>query len=64
MITFKQYFLENFMDGKHPEDKGDMDRLGLKDKSIEELKRILHSDKATPRQKQLAHWFINMHKKK
>ena len=49
------------MDGRNPEDKGDMARHGLKGKSVEELKRIRSSDKATPRQKQLAHWYINMH---
>lgn len=53
---------ENFMDGKNPEDKGDMARHGLKGKSIAQLKKIRSSDSATPRQKQLAHWYINMHK--
>ena len=33
MITFKT-FLENFMDNRHPEDKGDMARHHLKGKSI------------------------------
>ena len=61
MKTFKEYINENFMDGRNPEDKGDMARHGLKGKSVEELKRIRSSDKATPRQKQLAHWYINMH---
>ena len=59
MITFKQ-LRENFMDGKNPEDKGDMARHGLKGKSIAQLKKIRSSDTATPRQKQLAHWRINM----
>jgi len=53
---------ENFMDGKNPQDKGDMARHGLKNKSISQLKKIRSSDSATPRQKQLAHWYINMHK--
>lgn len=55
---------ENFMDGRNPEDKGDMARHGLKSKSITQLKKIRSSDSATPRQKQLAHWYINMHKGK
>lgn len=53
---------ENFMDGKNPEDKGDMARHGLKDKSISQLKKIRSSDDASQRKKQLAHWYINMHK--
>lgn len=52
---------ENFLDGKNPEDKGDMARHGLKGKSINQLKAIRSSKTASPRQKQLAHWFINMH---
>lgn len=62
MITFKQ-FTENFKDGKNPHDKGDMARHGLEGKSISQLKKIRSSDSASPRAKQLAHWFINMHKK-
>lgn len=54
---------ENFMDGRNPEDKGDMARHGLKGKSISQLKKIRSSDSASPRKKQLAHWYINMHKK-
>lgn len=54
---------ENFMDGRNPEDKGDMARHGLKGKSIAQLKKIRSSDSASPRKKQLAHWFINMNKK-
>lgn len=56
--------LENFMDGKNPEDKGDMARHGLKGMSIDQLKKVRSSDDASPRKKQLAHWFINMHKGK
>lgn len=56
--------IENFLDGKNPQDKGDMSRHGLKGKSIAQLKKIRSSDDASPRQKQLAHWFINMHKGK
>lgn len=55
-------FSENFMDGKNPENKGDMARKGLKGKSISQLKKVRSSTTATPRQKQLAHWYINMHK--
>ena len=55
---------ENFMDGKNPQDKGDMARHGLKGKSISQLKKIRSSDSASPRKKQLAHWYINMHKGK
>ena len=62
MKTFKQ-FLENFMDGKNPQDKGDMNRHGLKGKSISQLKKIRSSETASPRAKQLAHWYINFHKK-
>jgi hypothetical protein len=62
-MKFKQ-FLENFMDGRNPQDKGDMARRGLKGKSIAQLKKVRSSSTASPRQKQLAHWFINMHSKK
>lgn len=51
---------ENFADGRNPQDKGDMARHGLKDKTILQLKKIRSSDTASPRQKQLAHWRINM----
>ena len=53
---------ENFQDGRNPQDKGDMARHGLKSKTMSQLKKIRGSDSATPRQKQLAHWYINMHK--
>lgn len=52
---------ENFADGRNPQDKGDMARHGLRGKSISQLKAIRSSSSATPRQKQLAHWYINMH---
>ena len=55
------FIAENFMDGKNAQDKGDMARHGLKGKSIAQLKKIRSSDTASPRKKQLAHWFINMH---
>jgi hypothetical protein len=51
---------ENFKDGRNPGDKGDMARHGLKGKSITQLKKVRSSDSATPREKQLAHWRINM----
>ena len=51
------------MDGRNPQDKGDMARHGLKGKSISQLKKIRSSKTASPRAKQLAHWYINMHKK-
>ena len=62
MKTFRQ-IRENFMDGRNPEDKGDMARHGLKGKSIAQLKKVRSSNSASPREKQLAHWFINMHSK-
>jgi len=51
---------ENFQDGRNPQDKGDMARHGLKGKSITQLKKVRSSDSASPREKQLAHWRINM----
>lgn len=63
MKTFKE-LRENFQDGRNPQDKGDMARHGLKGKSISQLKKIRSSSNASPRKKQLAHWFINMHSKK
>lgn len=59
MKTLRQ-IRENFIDGRNPEDKGDMARHGLKNKTIHQLKKIRSSKTATPRQKQLAHWRINM----
>jgi hypothetical protein len=59
MKTFKE-LRENFQDGRNPEDKGDMARHGLKDKTIAQLKKVRSSDTASPRAKQLAHWRINM----
>ena len=63
MKTFKD-IRENFQDGRNPHDKGDMARHGLKDKSITQLKKVRSSDSASPREKQLAHWYINMHSSK
>lgn len=59
MKRFKS-FVENFQDGRNPEDKGDMARLGMKGKTIAQLKKIRSSETASPRAKQLAHWRINM----
>lgn len=61
MLKFS-VFTENFLDGKNPQDKGDSARLGLKGKTISQLKKIRSSDTASPRQKQLAHFSINMQK--
>ena len=57
----KTSMTENFMDGRNPQDKGDMARHGLKNKTIAQLKKIRGSDSASPRKKQLAHFYINMH---
>jgi hypothetical protein len=62
-ITFKE-LRENFKDGRNPQDRGDMARHGLKGKSITQLKKVVSSDSASPREKQLAHWYVNMHSKK
>ena len=63
LLKFK-VFLENFQDGRNPQDRGDMARHGLKGKSIAQLKKVRGSSSASPRSKQLAHWFINMHQPK
>jgi hypothetical protein len=63
-VSEEQQVNENFLDGKNPQDKGDMKRHGLLGKSFSELKKIRSSDTSSKRQKQLAHWFINMHKSK
>jgi len=54
---------ENFQDGRRPQDRGDMARHGLKGKSLSALRKIRSSDSASPRKKQLAHWYVNMHSK-
>ena len=59
MKNFKEV-RENFQDGRNTQDKGDMARHGLKGKSITQLKKVRSSDSASPREKQLAHWRINM----
>ena len=59
MKTFKD-IRENFQDGRNPQDKGDMARHGLKGKSITQLKKVRSSGSTSPREKQLAHWRINM----
>lgn len=53
--------LENFADGRNPQDKGDSARHGIKKgASIADLKKIRSSKTASARKKQLAHWQINM----
>jgi hypothetical protein len=53
--------VENFADGRNPQDKGDSARHGIrKGITIAQLKKIRSSDSASPRKKQLAHWQINM----
>jgi hypothetical protein len=64
LLKFSEYVVENFQDGRNPQDKGDMARHGLKGKSIAALKKVRSSSNASPRKKQLAHWFINMNKNK
>ena len=50
--------MENFADGRHPEDKGDSARLGIpKHASISSLRKIAHQG---GRKGQLAHWQANM----
>lgn len=52
---------ENYKDGRHPEDKGDSKRHGIKKHStLSDLDKIVHSKSASPRKKQLAHWQANM----
>ena len=54
-------FVENFNDGRHPEDKGDSARHGIPKKaSLGALDKIVHSKSTSPRKKQLAHWQANM----
>jgi hypothetical protein len=57
----QQGVVENFADGRNPQDKGDSARHGIrKGISIAQLKKIRSSKTASPRKKQLAHWQINM----
>jgi hypothetical protein len=63
-VQYFKHMGENFKDGRNPQDKGDMARHGLQGKSIAQLKKVRSSETASPRAKQLAHWFINMHKSK
>jgi len=54
----EQNVWENFIDGKHPEDKGDSKRLGVPTKaSVSTLRRVA---KQGGRKGQLAHWMANM----
>ena len=53
--------IENFADGRNPQDRGDSARHGIPKKvSLITLDRIVHSKSASPRKKQLAHWQANM----
>ena len=53
--------VENFADGRNPQDKGDSARHGIKKgTSLAALDKIVHSKTASPRKKQLAHWQANM----
>ena len=63
MLGFR-LFLENFQDGRNPQDQGDAERHGLNGKSAAELKKIRSSSSASPRKKQLAHWLLNFHHNK
>jgi len=50
--------LENFADGRHPEDKGDAKRHGINTKaSVSSLRKTA---KQGGRKGQLAHWLANM----
>jgi hypothetical protein len=50
--------LENFADGRHPEDKGDSKRHGINTKaSVSSLRKTA---KSGGRKGQLAHWLANM----
>jgi GNAT superfamily N-acetyltransferase len=54
----EQNVWENFIDGKHPEDKGDSKRLGVPTKaSVSTLRKVA---KQGGRKGQLAHWMANM----
>lgn len=57
----KKLKMENFADGKNPQDKGDSARHGIpKNATLAQLRKIRSSKSASPRKKQLAHWQINM----
>jgi len=50
--------VENFADGRHPEDKGDSKRLGVPTHaSVSTLRKVAHQG---GRKGQLAHWMANM----
>lgn len=53
--------VENFADGRNPQDRGDSARHGIaKKSSLGSLDKIVRSKTASPRKKQLAHWQANM----
>jgi hypothetical protein len=65
MITFKEFYQENFMDKKGPGRPGDSKRHGIKKgTSLSKLDKIVKSKTASPRKKQLAHWQANMRRGK
>jgi hypothetical protein len=65
MITFQQFFQENFLNKKGPGRPGDSRRHGIKKKtSLTDLDKIVRSKSASPRKKQLAHWQANMRRGK
>ncbi len=65
MITFKEFYQENFMDKKGPGRPGDSKRHGIKKgSSLSKLDKIVKSKTASPRKKQLAHWQANMRRGK
>ena len=57
-MKIKEVVVENFADGKHPEDKGDSKRYGVPTKaSVSTLRKVA---KQGGRKGQLAHWMANM----
>jgi hypothetical protein len=57
-MKIREVIVENFADGKHPEDKGDSKRYGVPTKaSVSTLRKVA---KQGGRKGQLAHWMANM----
>lgn len=53
-----EFVMENFADGRHPEDKGDSKRYHVPTKaSVSTLRKVAHQG---GRKGQLAHWMANM----
>lgn len=58
----EQGVAENFADGRNPGDKGSL-KARVKGKvTVAKASKLMHKKGATPREKQLAHWFMNMRK--